>query len=167
VRTAGVVRTSRRVSSQSSRVGGAFGSSISDGERLILEENFFIETVLPKSVLRRLTDAEMEAYRRPFRQREARLPTLVWPRELPIEGEPADVVALVENYGAFLAQSEIPKLFINAEPGALLVGRPREFCRTWRNQQEVTVKGIHYVQEDSPTEIGAALRAFVKERRGT
>jgi haloalkane dehalogenase len=137
-----------------------------DGERLVLEENFFIETVLPKSILRRLTDAEMEAYRRPFRQREARLPTLVWPRELPIEGEPADVVALVENYGAFLAQSDIPKLFVNAEPGALLVGRPREFCRTWRNQQEVTVNGIHYVQEDSPGEIGAALRAFITERRG-
>ena len=137
------------------------------GERLVLDENFFIETVLPKSIIRRLDDVEMEAYREPFRVREARRPTLIWPRELPIEGEPADVVAVVERYGAWLAQSQIPKLFINAEPGALLTGRSREFCRTWPNQREVTVKGIHYVQEDSPHEIGAALRTFVQELAGS
>jgi len=135
------------------------------GERLVLDENFFIETVLPKSVIRRLSDAEMDAYRKPFLQREARVPTLIWPRELPIEGEPADVVAVVERYGAWLAQSPIPKLFINADPGVLLTGRSRDLCRTWPNQREVTVKGIHYVQEDSPHEIGAALRAFVHSLR--
>jgi haloalkane dehalogenase len=137
-----------------------------EGEPLVLDENFFIETVLPKSVIRGLSDAEMDAYRKPFLRREARLPTLVWPRELPIEGEPDDVVAAVERYGAWLAQSQIPKLFINAEPGALLTGRLRELCRSWPNQREVTVKGIHYVQEDSPHEIGAALRAFVQEIAG-
>ena len=135
------------------------------GERLVFNENVFIETVLPRSIMRRLGDAEMDAYRRPFLQREARLPTLVWPRELPIEGEPPDVVATVERYGAWLAQSEMPKLFINVEPGALLTDRARAFCRQWPNQREVTVKGIHFVQEDSPAEIGAALRAFVETVR--
>ena len=132
-----------------------------DGERLVLEENFFIEAVLPKSTLRRLGDAEMDAYRAPYLQREARLPMLVWPRELPIEGEPADICALVERYGAWLARSPLPKLFINAEPGALITGRSRDFCRSWPNQREVTVKGIHYVQEDSPAEIGMALREYL------
>lgn len=131
------------------------------GEHLILEENAFIETVLPKSVLRPLTDEEMSAYRKPFLHPEHRKPTLVWPRELPIEGEPADVVAIVERYSAWLGQTPIPKLWINAEPGALIVGRHREICRQWSNQQEVTVKGIHYIQEDSPAQIGTALREFV------
>jgi haloalkane dehalogenase len=135
------------------------------GERLVLDENVFIETVLPKSIIRRLSDAEMDAYRRPFVQREARRPTLIWPRELPIEREPADVVAVVERYGAWLAQSPMPKLFINADPGALLTGRSRDLCRAWPNQREVTVKGIHYVQEDSPHEIGAALRTFLQSLR--
>ena len=131
------------------------------GERLVLEENFFIEFVLPKSILRPLSEAEMAAYRRPFRSREARLPTLMWPRELPIEGTPADVVEIVQRYGAWLAESRLPKLFIGAEPGAMLVGRARDFCRTWANQREVTVKGIHFIQEDAPAEIGAALRSFL------
>jgi haloalkane dehalogenase len=133
-----------------------------EGERLVLDENFFIEEVLPKSIVRRLSEEEMERYRRPFRNRESRRPTLAWPRELPIEGEPADVAALVERYSDWLARSSIPKLFINAEPGALLTGRSRELCRLWPNQHEVTVRGIHYVQEDSPEEIGAALREFLK-----
>ncbi len=132
-----------------------------EGERLVLEENFFVETVLPRSVLRPLSGEEMAAYRAPFAGREARRPTLAWPRELPIEGEPADVTAAVEAYGAWLARSPVPKLFINAEPGALLTGRARDFCRTWPNQREVTVPGIHYVQEDSPDGIGAAVRDFV------
>jgi haloalkane dehalogenase len=131
------------------------------GERMVLDENFFIETILPKSVIRPLGDAEMEAYRAPFLSRESRGPMLMFPRELPIEGEPADVVKTVEEYGRWMASNDIPKLFISAEPGALLVGRAREFCRTWRNQEEVTVKGIHYVQEDSPVEIGRALESFV------
>lgn len=134
-----------------------------EGERLVLDGNFFVETVLPRSVLRPLADEEMEAYRAPFVEPEARRPTLSWPRELPIEGEPADVAAAVAAYGAWLARSPLPKLFINAEPGALLTGRARDFCRTWPNQREVTVKGIHYLQEDSPDEIGTAIREFVHD----
>lgn len=132
------------------------------GERMVLDENFFVETVLPKSIMRKLSDEEMTAYRAPFLEREARLPTLVWPRELPIAGEPADVVATVEDYGAWLASSMIPKLFISAEPGALLTGRAREFCRSWPNQREVSVQGIHYIQEDSPNEIGRALQDWLQ-----
>ena len=135
----------------------------SEGEHLVLDENYFVETVLPKIIIRPLSSSEMDAYRQPFATRESRLPTLVWPRELPIEGEPADVVEVVESYGAWLARSPIPKLFINAEPGSLLIGRPREFCRTWPNQREVTVKGIHFIQEDSPFEIAAALQGFLRE----
>jgi haloalkane dehalogenase len=133
------------------------------GERLVLDENFFIEVVLPKSVMRELGDEEMAAYRRPFRNREARLPTLVWPRELPIEGEPADVASIVTRYGEWLAKTSVPKLFISAEPGAQLVGRQREFCRAWPNQRETSVKGIHFIQEDSPQEIGTAVAAFARE----
>jgi haloalkane dehalogenase len=133
-----------------------------EGEQLVLDENFFIETVLPKSIIRTLSPAEMEAYRKPFRSRQSRLPMLAWPRELPIENEPADVVAIVEQYGAWLAGSSIPKLFINGEPGAMLTGRARAFCRGWPNQREVTVKGIHYLQEDSPADIGRALQQFVE-----
>lgn len=132
------------------------------GEAMILDQNFFIETVLPKSVIRPLSQQEMETYRAPFAEPRSRLPTLIFPRELPIAGEPPEMVALVEEYGRFLAESPIPKLFINVEPGALLTGRSRDFCRTWPNQTEVTVKGIHYVQEDSPHEIGEALAGFVK-----
>jgi haloalkane dehalogenase len=117
------------------------------------------------SIIRKLTDEEMNAYRAPYKDREARLPTLVWPRELPIDDEPADVVAAVRHYGDWLAKSTLPKLLITAEPGAMLTGRGREFCRTWANQREVTVKGIHYVQEDSPREIGLALRDFVRDVR--
>jgi haloalkane dehalogenase len=135
------------------------------GERMVIEDNFFIETVLPKSVLRPLSPQEMDAYRAPFAAREARWPTLVFPRELPIEGEPADVAAIVEAYGAWMAGNGLPKLFINAEPGALLTSRARDFCRTWKNQREVTVEGIHYIQEDSPREIGDALRDFVRDVR--
>jgi haloalkane dehalogenase len=135
------------------------------GEHMVLDENFFIEVVLPKSILRKLSDEEMAAYRAPFRDREARLPTLVWPRELPIEGTPADVVKIVESYGQWLAGSDIPKLFINADPGAQIVGRLREFCRGWKNQREVTVPGSHFIQEDSADQIGAAIRDFVKNLR--
>jgi haloalkane dehalogenase len=135
------------------------------GERMVLDDNFFIEAVLPKSILRPLSAQEMDAYRAPFAEREARRPTLVFPRELPIEGEPADVAAIVEAYGAWMAANDLPKLFVNAEPGALLTGRARDFCRGWKNQREVTVEGIHYIQEDSPREIGVALRDFVQNVR--
>ncbi|MGR8932305.1 MAG: haloalkane dehalogenase [Gammaproteobacteria bacterium] len=139
------------------------------GERMVLDDNFFVETVLPKSIIRTLSDPEMEAYRAPFKTREARLPTLVWPREIPIDGVPADVAEIVEQYGQWLSISPIPKLLISAEPGALLTGRALAFCRTWPNQQEVSVKGIHYIQEDAPNEIGLTLQAFVcdlAKRRG-
>jgi haloalkane dehalogenase len=117
-----------------------------------------VERVLPGSILRDLSDAEMAVYRRPFAQPgESRRPTLSWPRQIPIEGEPADVCEIVERYGKWLATSRVPKLFVNAEPGAILVGAPRAFCRSWPNQTEVTVKGMHFVQEDSPDEIGAAV----------
>jgi haloalkane dehalogenase len=103
----------------------------------------------------------MAAYRAPYPDRASRLPTLVWPREQPIDGEPEDVVSIVSRYGAWLQISEIPKLFINAEPGALITERARGFCRTWRNQREVTVHGIHFIQEDAPHQIGAALHDFL------
>jgi haloalkane dehalogenase len=105
----------------------------------------------------------MDKYREPFRQPgESRRPTLTWPRELPIDGEPADVAALVSAYGEWLSTNPLPKLFVNAEPGSILVDAPREFCRRWPNQHEVTVRGSHFVQEDSPAEIGRAIAAFLR-----
>ena len=131
------------------------------GGEMVLEKNVFVERVLPGSVLRGLTEEEMEVYRRPYLETgESRRPTLTWPREIPIEGEPADVVKIVSDNGEWMASSEVPKLFINAEPGAILTGPQREFCRTWPNQQEVTVKGIHFIQEDSPDEIGRAIAGW-------
>ncbi len=130
------------------------------GEDLVLQRNMFVEAVLPSSILRDLTEEEMNAYRAPFDTPEHRQPTLNWPRQIPIEGEPAHMVELVEAYGAFMAASPIPKLFINADPGSILVGNQREFCRSWPNQTEVTVKGLHFVQEDSPQEIGQAVAAW-------
>jgi haloalkane dehalogenase len=132
------------------------------GEDLVLHRNLFVEAVLPNSVLRGLTEAEMARYRAPFATPDDRQPTLNWPRQLPIEGEPAHMVDLVNDYARWLAASEdLPKLFINAEPGSILVGRQREFCRSWPNQSEVTVRGAHFVQEDSPVEIGQAVAAWL------
>jgi haloalkane dehalogenase len=128
------------------------------GDAMVLEQNVFVERVLPGSILRGLSEAEMAVYRRPFTQPgESRRPTLTWPRQIPIEGEPADVAKIVSDYGAWLSESQLPKLFLNADPGAILIGKQREFCRTWPNQTEVTVKGVHFVQEDSPDEIGTAV----------
>ncbi len=133
------------------------------GEEMVLENNFFIERILPSAVLRDLTEEEMNVYRRPYIEPgESRRPTLTWPRELPINGEPEDVVSIVDDYSGWLAQSDVPKLFVNAEPGAILTGSQREFCRTWPNQEEVTVRGVHFVQEDSPHEIGEAVATFVR-----
>ena len=137
------------------------------GETMVLDKNVFVERILPASVLRGLTDEEMEVYRRPYREPGAsRLPTLVWPRELPIDGEPSDVVAIVDRYAAWLSQSDVPKLFVNAEPGAILTGPQREFCRRWPNQQEITVRGNHFIQEDSPHEIGRAVADFLQHLPG-
>ena len=128
------------------------------GEDMALEKNIFVENVLPGSIIRDLDDEEMAVYRRPFTQAgEDRRPTLTWPRQIPLGGEPADVVAIVSDYADWMSANDLPKLFVNAEPGAILTGPMREFCRTWRNQTEVTVKGNHFVQEDSPDEIGQAL----------
>jgi haloalkane dehalogenase len=133
------------------------------GERMILEENMFVETQLPRMILRSLTDAEMEQYRRPFAEPgEGRRPTLTWPRQIPIDGEPADVTAIVQAYAEWLAQSTVPKLFINGEPGAALTGALREFCQTWPAQTKVTVRGLHFIQEDSPDEIGQAIATWLK-----
>lgn len=132
------------------------------GEEMILERNLFVEAVLPGAMLRRLTDDEMAEYRRPFATPgEGRRPTLTWPRQIPIDGEPADVTQIVSAYGAWLATSDVPKLFVNADPGAILVGRQRELCRSWPNQVEVTVAGNHFVQEDSGSEIGRAVAGWL------
>jgi haloalkane dehalogenase len=128
------------------------------GEEMVLEKNLFVEGVLPNAIIRDLSPEEHDEYRRPFVEPgESRRPTLTWPRQIPIAGEPADVVAIVADYAEWLATSPIPKLFVNAQPGAILTGAQREFCRTWPNQTEVTVSGTHFVQEDSPDEIGGAL----------
>lgn len=131
------------------------------GEKMILDDNMFVERVLPASILRRLDPAEMDKYRRPFAGSNLdRWPTLAWPRQIPIDGEPAAVAALVGGYAEWMAHNEIPKLFVNAEPGAILVGTQREFCHGWRNQSEVKVAGSHFIQEDSGTEIGQAIAAW-------
>jgi len=136
------------------------------GEDMVLDKNIFVERVLPNSILRKLTDAEMAIYRQPFVESgEDRRPTLTWPRMIPIDGEPADVVKVVSTYGTWLKDSDVPKLFINGDPGSILVGPQRDFCRSWPNQTEVTVKGLHFLQEDSPDEIGAAVAAFVRRCR--
>ncbi len=133
------------------------------GEEMVLEKNTFVERVLPGSILRKLSDEEMDVYRRPYQNPgESRRPTLTWPREIPIEGEPADVVQVVDQYAQWLATSDVPKLFINAEPGAILTGPQREFCRTLPNQRETTVKGVHFIQEDSPAEIGQAIAEWYR-----
>jgi haloalkane dehalogenase len=132
------------------------------GEELVLQRNVFVERILPGSVLRGLGEEEMAVYRAPYLEPgESRRPTLTWPREIPIEGEPADVVALVGSYADWLSQLPVPKLFVNAEPGSILTGAQREFCRTWPNQTEVSVKGSHFIQEDSPAEIGLAIAAWL------
>ena len=147
---------------------GIFQGFRSDaGEAMVLEKNIFVERVLPSAVIRDLTEAEMTIYRKPYLQPgEDRRPTLTWPRMIPIEGEPPEVCQVAEDYSAWLSTSDVPKLFINADPGSLLVGGQREFCRGWPNQTEITVKGSHFVQEDSPDEIGQAVAAFVKGIRG-
>ena len=128
------------------------------GEEIILERNVFVERILPGSVLRALTEEELTTYRRPYLEPgESRRPTLTWPRQIPFDGEPPDVVELVQRYADWLSASSLPKLFINADPGAILVGAQRDYCRTWPNQREVTVKGSHFIQEDSPDEIGRAI----------
>ncbi len=133
------------------------------GEKIVLEKNMFVEGILPNAILRKLAPEEHDVYRAPFREPgEDRRPTLTWPRQIPIAGEPKDVVAVAAAYASWLATSPLPKLFVNADPGSILVGRQRETCRCFPNQTEVTVKGLHFIPEDSPREIGAALAAFMR-----
>ena len=127
------------------------------GEEMVIDKNLFIEAVLPGSIIRSLSDDEMTEYRRPFLEPAHRRPTLTWPREIPISGEPADVVEIAQAYADWLSTSDVPKLFVNAEPGAILKGPQLDFCRSWPNQTEVTVSGNHFLQEDSPHEIGEAI----------
>ena len=133
------------------------------GEAMVLQDNYFVELLLPAGVLRTLSAAEMSAYRRPFAEPgEGRRPTLTWPREIPIDGEPADVAAIVAAYAGWLATSSVPKLFVKGDPGALLAGGANlDFARRWPAQAEVTVAGSHFVQEDAPDEIGRAIAGWM------
>lgn len=134
------------------------------GEDMILNKNMFVERVLPASVLRTLTEEEMQVYRAPFKNPgEDRRPALTWPQEIPIDGEPADVCAIVSEYGDWLASSPLPKLFVNADPGSILTGPQREWVRSWPHQHEVTVPGSHFLQEDSPDAIGEAIADWYAE----
>ena len=134
------------------------------GEKMVIEDNMFVEGVLPGSVLRGLTQVEHDEYRRPFLEPADRRPTLTWPREIPIDAEPADVTEIVQSYSDWLSGSDVPKLFVNAEPGTMIRGDTREFVRTWPNQTEVTVTGRHFIQEDSPHEIGTAIADWIGVR---
>ena len=146
---------------------GVFQAFRSDaGEQMVIDKNMFVERVLPNAIMREVDDATMAIYRKPFlNANEDRRPTLSWPRQIPVEGTPENVVAIVDEYRSWLEQCEIPKLFINAEPGSILTGAQREYCRGWPNQQEVTVSGTHFIQEDSPHEIGEAIASFVSSLR--
>jgi len=135
------------------------------GENMIIEKNIFVERVLPGSVLRGLTEEEMEVYRRPFLKKEDRRPTLDWPNQIPIDNEPKDVVSVVDKYAKFLSKNNTPKLFINAQPGAILIGKQREFCRSWPNQSEFTVPGSHFIQEDSPDLIGEGILNWLNSKK--
>ena len=142
---------------------GIFQGFRSDaGEEMILKKNLFIEAVLPASIIRNLNDEEMNEYRRPFQEAIARRPTLDWPRHIPINDEPPEMVKIVSSYEKWMSENDLPKLFINAEPGTILVGRQREICRKWKNQIEITVKGAHFIQEDSPNEIGRAINEWLE-----
>lgn len=143
---------------------GIFKGFRSDkGEDLVLKRNMFVEAVLPSSVIRQMGEEEMNQYRKAFTRMADRQPTLNWPRQIPIDGEPPHMVDLVASYGEWMATNqELPKLFINADPGSILTGKARKFCRTWPNQKEVTVAGTHFIQEDSPVEIGIAVAEWLK-----
>ena len=134
------------------------------GEAMVLQDNFFIEKMLPGAILRTLSAEEMSEYRRPFaKPGEGRRPTLTWPREIPLEGDPADVTAIAAAYADWLATSDVPKLFVKAEPGLLIAGGANfEFTRKLPAQTEVAVAGLHFVQEDSPHEIGQAIAAWMQ-----
>jgi haloalkane dehalogenase len=131
------------------------------GEQMVLEDNFFVEVILPKGVLHPLTEEEMAQYRRPFAEPgEARRPTLSWPRQIPLDGEPAEMMEIITAYGAWLSRSSIPKLFIQGEPGTMPQSE-RAFCRAFPAQRAVSVQGLHFLQEDAPDEVGVALASWL------
>jgi len=132
------------------------------GEKLIFEKNVFIENVLPGSILRKLTDAEMDAYRAPFVDPKSRTPMWRWPNEIPLEGEPKDVVDIVTAYGKWLGESDVPKLLLAFEPGAILGAELVEYCADHFRNLEVRSlgEGSHFVQEDQPEAIGDAIREW-------
>ena len=133
------------------------------GEQLILDQNMFVEGVLPGAMLHQLTPEEMDAYRAPFREPAHRLPTLVWPREIPIDGEPADVVELVNGYDRWLASSDdVPKLLLTFEPGAIMSEPVVRWCRANVAALEVVPagQGVHFVQEDEPESIASIVREW-------
>ena len=134
------------------------------GEEMVLRDNFFIEKILPGAILRKMSDEDMAEYRRPFAEPgEGRRPTLTWPRQIPIEGEPADVTAIVTAYADWLKTSHLPKLFLRAEPGGILADGPvLDLARSLPAQTEVTISGLHFVQEDSPDEIGRAVAGWME-----
>ena len=135
------------------------------GEELILEKNIFVERILPSSIIRKLSDEEMNHYRKPFlKVGSDRQPTLSWPRQIPLNEEPTEVVDIVREYSEFMKINNIKKLFINADPGSILIGQQREFCRKWNNQKEVTVKGLHFIQEDSPQDISNEIDIWIKQK---
>ena len=131
------------------------------GEEMVIEKNLFVEAVLPGSIIRDFEPAEMDEYRKPFTEPQHRRPTLTWPRQIPIDGEPAEVVEIVQSYADWLSGASLPKLFVNADPGAILTGAQRDFVRSWPNLSEVTVHGNHFLQEDSPDEIGQAINDWM------
>ena len=133
------------------------------GEDLILKKNLFIEGVLPGAIIRNLSNKEMDVYRKPFLKEIERRPTLDWPRQIPIDNKPEEVCNIVKDYSLWMSINEIPKLFINANPGSILKGEQRDFCRKWKNQEEVTVKGSHFIQEDSPKDIGQAISSWFQK----
>jgi haloalkane dehalogenase len=133
-----------------------------EGEKLVLKDNVFIEKLLPARILRSLSETEMAIYRRPYLQPgEDRRPTLEFPREIPVDGAPEHTALIVKDYGEWMATNDIPKLFINGDPGTIITGSLLDLCRTWRNQEEVTVGGRHFLQEDSPHEIGQAIARWL------
>jgi len=132
------------------------------GEEIVLEKNIFVERILLNDSANGFTEEEKAEYIRPFKNSgEDRRPTLTWPRQIPIEDEPSEVVEEVSKNAEFHKDSEIPKLFINAEPGSILIGDQREFVRSWNNLKEVSVKGNHFIQEHSPNEIGSHIKEFL------
>ncbi|MDG2002076.1 MAG: haloalkane dehalogenase [Novosphingobium sp.] len=144
----------------------ASGIRTEQGEIMMLENNAFVEQRMPMSIIRTLSEPEMDEYRRPFRNPgEDRRPTLSWPRQVPLASQPNEVTPIVEDYGNWLSASDTPKLLVKAEPGVLIKGPAYDFCRSWPNQREVEVAGLHFIQEDSPDAIGKALADFVRELR--